>query len=167
MIFHRSSLDGVLKLDNIYRKTIMPTFAEEFQAQLVTYLERPDIQEKIQTALDGQGGKLTRLFEGIKISDEAKKETYKKANKASSKGMYKLIMEEVIQASKALLSPDMNDLNDKIKPFFNITDENKDILIDNLLQGFGILISINLSDEIDSKLGFISNLILKLMESHQ
>ena len=156
MIFHRSSLDGVLKLDNIYRKTIMPTFAEEFQAQLVTYLERPDIQEKIQTALDGQGGKLTRLFEGIKISDEAKKETYKKANKASSKGMYKLIMEEVIQASKALLSPDMNDLNDKIKPFFNITDENKDILIDNLLQGFGILISINLSDEIDSKLGFIS-----------
>mgnify|MGYP006315100611 FL=1 len=49
-----------------------------------------------------------------------------------------------------------NDLNDKIKSFFNITDENKDILIDNLLQGFGILISINLSDEIDSKLGFIS-----------
>lgn len=132
----------------------MPTFAEEFQAQLVSYLSQPDVKDKIRIALAGQQGKLTRLFEGMTISEDVKQKAYKEATKAGSKGMHSLLIEMVTQASSTLLSRDKMDLSDEIKPFFDLHDQEKDIVIDNLLQGIAVLYSINFDEIFNKKTGF-------------
>ena len=132
----------------------MPTFAEEFQAQLVMYLNKPEVKEKIRIALAGQVGKLNRLFEDIPLSDDVKQMAFDEANKAGSKGIRGLLIEMVTQASSTLLSSDKMDLSDDIKPFFDLAGQNKDIVIDNLLQGIAVLYTINFDEIFNKKAGF-------------